>query len=230
MPSKNSVQNSRKHKIKSVKSFVRRSGRSTQSQKNALQDHSSKYLLDTNNTSTNLKSCFDLKQHGVVIEIGFGDGTVLIESALKNPNKNFIGIEVYDSGLGQCLNEINKHKIKNIRLIYGDAVEVFEQFITKKSVEKINILFPDPWPKKRHRKRRLINKRFLALLSKSLINKGIINISTDWEDYAQQIELTFKESNQFKEIKSESRNLKTKFEKRGIKLGHKIFNYSYQLT
>ena len=230
MPSKNSVQNSRKHKIKSVKSFVRRSGRLTKSQKNALQDHSSKYLLDTNNTSTNLKSCFDSKQHGVVIEIGFGDGTVLIESALKNPNKNFIGIEVYDSGLGQCLNEINKHKIKNIRLIYGDAVEVFEQFITKKSVEKINILFPDPWPKKRHHKRRLINKRFLALLSKSLINKGIINISTDWEDYAQQIELTFKESNQFKEIKSESRNLKTKFEKRGIKLGHKIFNYSYQLT
>ena len=230
MPSKNSVQNSRKHKIKSVKSFVRRSGRLTQSQKNALQDHSSKYLLDTNNTSTNLKSCFDSKQHGVVIEIGFGDGTVLIETALKNPNKNFIGIEVYDSGLGQCLNEINKHKIKNIRLIYGDAVEVFEQFITKKSVEKINILFPDPWPKKRHHKRRLINKRFLALLSKSLINKGIINISTDWEDYAQQIELTFKESNQFKEIKSESRNLKTKFEKRGIKLGHKIFNYSYQLT
>ena len=230
MPSKNSVQNSRKHKIKSVKSFVRRSGRLTQSQKNALQDHSSKYLLDTNNTSTNLKSYFDSKQHGVVIEIGFGDGTVLIESALKNPNKNFIGIEVYDSGLGQCLNEINKHKIKNIRLIYGDAVEVFEQFITKKSVEKINILFPDPWPKKRHHKRRLINKRFLALLSKSLINKGIVNISTDWEDYAQQIELTFKESNQFKEIKSESRNLKTKFEKRGIKLGHKIFNYSYQLT
>ena len=230
MPSKNSVQNSRKHKIKSVKSFVRRSGRLTQSQKNALQDHSSKYLLDTNNTSTNLKSCFDSKQHGVVIEIGFGDGTVLIESALKNPNKNFIGIEVYDSGLGQCLNEINKHKIKNIRLIYGDAVEVFEQFITKKSVEKINILFPDPWPKKRHHKRRLINKRFLALLSKSLINKGIVNISTDWEDYAQQIELTFKESNQFKEIKSELRNLKTKFEKRGIKLGHKIFNYSYQLT
>ena len=230
MPSKNSVQNSRKHKIKSVKSFVRRSGRLTQSQKNALQDHSSKYLLDTNNTSTNLKSCFDSKQHGVVIEIGFGDGTVLIESALKNPNKNFIGIEVYDSGLGQCLNEINKHKIKNIRLIYGDAVEVFEQFITKKSVEKINILFPDPWPKKRHHKRRLINKRFLALLSKSLINKGIVNISTDWEDYAQQIELTFKESNQFKEIKSELRDLKTKFEKRGIKLGHKIFNYSYQLT
>jgi len=224
------VQNSRKHNKKSIRSFVKRSGRLTKSQKNALQDYSSNYILDTNNTNTDLKACFDSDQHNLVIEIGFGDGAALIESALKYPDKNFIGIEVYDSGLGQCLNSINQHKIKNIRLIYGDAVEVLKQFITKKSVEKINILFPDPWPKKRHHKRRLINKRFLALLSKSLINKGIVNISTDWEDYAQQIELTFKESNQFKEIKSELRNLKTKFEKRGIKLGHKIFNYSYQLT
>ncbi|MAO89199.1 MAG: tRNA (guanosine(46)-N7)-methyltransferase TrmB [Dehalococcoidia bacterium] len=224
------MQNSRKHNKKSIRSFVKRSGRLTKSQKNALQDYSSNYILDTNNTNTDLKACFDSDQHNLVIEIGFGDGAALIESALKYPDKNFIGIEVYDSGLGQCLNAINQHKIKNIRLIYGDAVEVLKQFITKKSVEKINILFPDPWPKKRHHKRRLINKRFLALLSKSLINKGIVNISTDWEDYAQQIELTFKENNQFKEIKSELRNLKTKFEKRGIKLGHKIFNYSYQLT
>ena len=224
------MQNSRKHNKKSIRSFVKRSGRLTKSQKNALQDYSSNYILDTNNTNTDLKACFDSDQHNLVIEIGFGDGAALIESALKYPDKNFIGIEVYDSGLGQCLNAINQHKIKNIRLIYGDAVEVLKQFITKKSVEKINILFPDPWPKKRHHKRRLINKRFLALLSKSLINKGIVNISTDWEDYAQQIELTFKESNQFKEIKSELRDLKTKFEKRGIKLGHKIFNYSYQLT
>lgn len=224
------MQNSRKHNKKSIRSFVKRSGRLTKSQKNALQDYSSNYILDTNNTNTDLKACFDSDQHNLVIEIGFGDGAALIESALKYPDKNFIGIEVYDSGLGQCLNTINQHKIKNIRLIYGDAVEVFEQFIIKKSVEKINILFPDPWPKKRHHKRRLINKGFLALLSKSLKNKGIVNVSTDWEDYAQQIELTFKESNQFKEIKSELRNLKTKFEKRGIKLGHKIFNYSYQLT
>ena len=224
------MQNSRKHNKKSIRSFVKRSGRLTKSQKNALQDYSSNYILDTNNTNTDLKACFDSDQHNLVIEIGFGDGAALIESALKYPDKNFIGIEVYDSGLGQCLNAINQHKIKNIRLIYGDAVEVLKQFITKKSVEKINILFPDPWPKKRHHKRRLINKRFLALLSKSLINKGIVNISTDWEDYAQQIELTFKESNQFKEIKSELRDFKTKFEKRGIKLGHKIFNYSYQLT
>ena len=224
------MQNSRKHNKKSIRSFVKRSGRLTKSQKNALQDYSSNYILDTNNTNTDLKACFDSDQHNLVIEIGFGDGAALIESALKYPDKNFIGIEVYDSGLGQCLNAINQHKIKNIRLIYGDAVEVLKQFITKKSVEKINILFPDPWPKKRHHKRRLINKRFLALLSKSLINKGIVNVSTDWEDYAQQIELTFKESNQFKEIKSELRDLKTKFEKRGIKLGHKIFNYSYQLT
>ena len=224
------MQNSRKHNKKSIRSFVKRSGRLTKSQKNALQDYSSNYILDTNNTNTDLKACFDSDQHNLVIEIGFGDGAALIESALKYPDKNFIGIEVYDSGLGQCLNAINQHKIKNIRLIYGDAVEVLKQFITKKSVEKINILFPDPWPKKRHHKRRLINKAFVPLLSSSLKNKGIVNISTDWEDYAQQIEATFKENNQFKEIESESRGLKTKFEKKGIKLGHKVFNYSYQLT
>ena len=92
------------------------------------------------------------------------------------------------------------------------------------------MLFPDPWPKKRHHNRRLINKGFLSLLSSSLKNKGIVNISTDWEDYAQQIEVTFKDNKEFKEIKSETRSLKTKFEKMGLKLGHKVFNYSYQLT
>ena len=143
------MQNSRKHNKKSIRSFVKRSGRLTKSQKNALQDFSSNYILDTNNTNTDLKACFDSDQHNLVIEIGFGDGAALIESALKYPDKNFIGIEVYDSGLGQCLNAINQHKIKNICLIYRDAVEVFEQFIAKKSVEKINILFPDPWPKKK---------------------------------------------------------------------------------
>ena len=113
------MQNSRKHNKKSIRSFVKRSGRLTKSQKNALQDYSSNYILDTNNTNTDLKASFDSDQHNLVIEIGFGDGAALIESALKYPDKNFIGIEVYDSGLGQCLNAINQHKIKNIRLIYS---------------------------------------------------------------------------------------------------------------
>ena len=92
MPLKNSVQNSRKHNKKSIRSFVKRSGRLTKSQKNALQDYSSNYILDTNNTNTDLKACFDSDQHNLVIEIGFGDGAALIESALKYPDKKFIGI------------------------------------------------------------------------------------------------------------------------------------------
>jgi len=220
-----------KHKKKPIRSYIKRSGRLTVSQKKAIETLWSKYVIETDeNSLIRVENCFDNPKNHVTIEIGFGNGMSLVNSALQHPEKNFIGIEVYDSGLGQCLNAIEKHKINNIRLVYGDAVEVFEQFITKKSVQKINIFFPDPWPKKRHHKRRLINEEFLALLARSLKNKGVVNVSTDWEDYAQQIEVTFNENNQFKEIKSESRDFKTKFEERGIKLGHRIFNYSYQLT
>ena len=164
------------------------------------------------------------------LEVGFGVGNFIIEMGLREPSENFIGIDFYHKGIRKVITRIAKYEICNARIVYGDAKEKIPLLFNAEELDRVYILFPDPWPKKRHHKRRLINKRFLALLSKSLINKGIINISTDWEDYAQQIELTFKESNQFKEIKSESRNLKTKFEKRGIKLGHKIFNYSYQLT
>ena len=102
------------------------------------------------------------------MEIGFGNGSTLIESATNNPQKNFDGVEVYDSGFGQCLNDIEKQKIYNVRLIYDDAVEVLTNNIKKKTLAQVNIYFPDPWPKKRHHKRRLINNSFLLLLSKTM--------------------------------------------------------------
>lgn len=138
-----------------------------------------------------LEDFFDAPKNDLIIEIGFGNGSTLIESASNNPEKNFIGIEVYDSGFGQCLNDIEKQKINNIRLIYDDAVDVLQNTIKKKTLSEVNIYFPDPWPKKRHHKRRLINNNFLVLLSKTMKDKGIINISTDWEDYADQIETVF---------------------------------------
>tara|TARA_B100001996_G_C18152797_1_gene397476 strand:- start:9 stop:503 length:495 start_codon:yes stop_codon:yes gene_type:complete len=163
------------------------------------------------------------------MEIGFGNGSTLLESAINNPKKNFIGVEVYDSGLGQCLNDIEKQKINNVRLIYDDALEVLKNNIKKKALAQVNIYFPDPWPKKRHHKRRLINNNFLLLLSKTMQDKGVINISTDWEDYADQIETVFVNNKRFCVIDSNLRMQKTKFENRGLALGHKIYNYSYQL-
>ena len=222
---------SHKHKNKPIKSFVRRSGRLTTSQKRAIQDLWSKYVIETDSSKfIQLKDFFDAPKNDLIIEIGFGNGSTLIESASNNPEKNFIGIEVYDSGFGQCLNDIEKQKINNIRLIYDDAVDVLQNTIKKKTLSEVNIYFPDPWPKKRHHKRRLINNNFLVLLSKTMKDKGIINISTDWEDYADQIETVFFNNKRFYAIDSDPRTQKTKFENRGLSLGHKIFNYSYQLN
>ena len=221
---------SHKHKNKPIKSFVRRSGRLTTSQKRAIQDLWSKYVIETDSSKfIQLEDFFDAPKNDLIIEIGFGNGSTLIESASNNPEKNFIGIEVYDSGFGQCLNDIEKQKINNIRLIYDDAVDVLQNTIKKKTLSEVNIYFPDPWPKKRHHKRRLINNNFLVLLSKTMKDKGIINISTDWEDYADQIETVFFNNKRFCAIDSDLRTHKTKFENRGLSLGHKIFNYSYQL-
>ncbi len=221
---------SHKHKNKPIKSFVRRSGRLTTSQKRAIQDLWSKYVIETDSSNfIQLEDFFDAPKNDLIIEIGFGNGSTLIESASTNPEKNFIGIEVYDSGFGQCLNDIEKQKINNIRLIYDDAVDVLQNTIKKKTLSQVNIYFPDPWPKKRHHKRRLINNNFLILLSQTMKEKGIINISTDWEDYADQIETVFFNNKRFCAIDSDPRMQKTKFENRGLSLGHKIFNYSYQL-
>ena len=221
---------SQKHKKKPIRSFVRRSGRLTASQKRAIQTLWSKYVIETDTSKVkDLENFFDNPRNDLIMEIGFGNGSTLLESAINNPQKNFIGVEVYDSGFGQCLNDIEKQKINNVRLIYNDAVEVLKNSIKKKALAQVNIYFPDPWPKKRHHKRRLINNNFLLLLSKTMQDKGVINISTDWEDYADQIETVFFNNKRFCVIDSNLRMQKTKFENRGLALGHKIYNYSYQL-
>jgi len=221
---------SQKHKKKPIRSFVRRSGRLTASQKRAIQTLWSKYVIETHASKLiDLENFFDKPRNDLIMEIGFGNGSTLLESAINNPKKNFIGVEVYDSGLGQCLNDIEKQKINNVRLIYDDALEVLKNNIKKKALAQVNIYFPDPWPKKRHHKRRLINNNFLLLLSKTMQDKAVINISTDWEDYADQIETAFVNNKRFFAVDSDLRMQKTKFENRGLALGHKIFNYSYQL-
>jgi len=222
---------SQKRKKKPIRSFVRRSGRLTASQKRAIQTLWDKYVIETHASKfIDLENFFDKPKNDLIMEIGFGNGSTLIESATNNPQKNFVGVEVYDSGFGQCLNDIEKQKINNVRLIYDDAVEVLTNNIKKKTLAQVNIYFPDPWPKKRHHKRRLINNSFLLLLSKTMQDKGIINISTDWEDYADQIETAFVNNKRFCIVGSNLRMQKTKFENRGLALGHKIYNYSYQLN
>ena len=213
-----------------IRSFVRRKGRVTSSQKSALENllpkYGVKYSLDLGLLPSSLLGNPELP---LIIDIGFGDGELLVATAEEQKEINFIGIEVYDAGIGHCLKLIDEKKVNNLKLVSGDAVDVMKFGIVEKSINEINLFFPDPWPKKRHHKRRIINNGFIALMSEKLVNSGTVNISTDWEDYADQISDLFSKRGEFLEKSSASRDISTKFERRGISLGHDIFNFTYEL-
>lgn len=213
-----------------VRSFVRRKGRITSSQKSALKNLLPKYGAVYSSEMGQLSSSLlGNPKFPLIVDIGFGDGELLVATAEDHAESNFIGIEVYDAGIGHCLKLIEKRKVNNLKLISGDAVEVMKFGITDNSINQINLFFPDPWPKKRHHKRRIINNEFILLMSKKLAENGMVNISTDWEDYADQIDDLFSKRGEFLEKSSTARNVSTKFEKRGISLGHDIFNFRYKL-
>ena len=139
-----------------IKSFVLGRGRITSSQRNAIENHGDKWIIKLQKPA-NVESFFK-KRANVTLEIGFGMGDTLINSAVENPTDNFIGIEVYKSGIGRVLNKIEELGIKNIRLIEGDAVEINKNIFVDNSFKNIHLFFPDPWPKKKHHKRRIIQK------------------------------------------------------------------------
>ena len=213
-----------------VRSFVRRKGRITSSQKSALKNLLPKYgAVYSSDMGQLSSSLLGNPEFPLIVDIGFGDGELLVATAEDHAESNFIGIEVYDAGIGHCLKLIEQRKVNNLKLISGDAVEVMKFGIPDNSINQINLFFPDPWPKKRHNKRRIINNEFILLMSKKLAENGMVNISTDWEDYADQIDDLFSKRGEFLEKSSAARNVSTKFEKRGISLGHDIFNFRYKL-
>ena len=220
------------HKLKQkreVTSFVRRAGRITSGQKNAWQYYWELYGNQNTKEIIETANIFNNSNRKLIIEIGFGNGEILIDSALRNPDDNFIGIEVYESGIGQCLIQLSEKKLSNVRLINEDAKHILNHSFKDQAIDQINIFFPDPWPKKKHHKRRLINQEFILLIGKKLKKNGCINIATDWDDYAEQIIDVFNKSNLFKKTNNLRLNLETKFEKRGLKLGHKIQKFTFQL-
>ena len=121
------------------------------------------------------------------LEIGFGDGKYLSEQALNNPKQSFIGIEVFESGLANTYKKIEKFNIKNLKLIQGDVAQIFSKNKSKNLFDLITIFFPDPWPKSKHKKRRLLKKNFFLILQSLLKKEGKIIIKTDWQDYAEEI-------------------------------------------
>ncbi len=212
-----------------IRSFVIRSGRMTESQRAAYNKNISLWGIEYDKKIKNFELLFGNKNK-LNLEIGFGMGDSLASMAESTPDENFIGIEVHQAGVGRLLNLIEKKSLTNIRVYCHDAVEVLKYEIKNHQLSRVNIYFPDPWHKKRHHKRRLIQHDFLTLLYSKLIKNGILHIATDWEPYAEHVLETVNSHPFIKNIAGtktfvdpeEYGRPETKFERRGIKLGHNV--------
>ena len=216
-----------------IRSFVLRMGRMTAGQQNAMESHwSSKGLLRENGV-INYAQVFG-RAAPIVLEIGFGMGASLVTMAKAAPDKDFIGIEVHRPGVGRLLHLMEEQGVENIRAYCDDAVEVLKQCIPDQSLNCVQIFFPDPWHKKRHNKRRLIQPEFVQLLRQKLQIGGVIHLATDWQDYAEQMLDVMSVAPGFRNQvasgyapRPEARPL-TKFEARGERLGHGVWDLLFE--
>jgi tRNA (guanine-N7-)-methyltransferase len=166
----------------------------------------------------------------VIIEIGFGMGDATAEIAKAHPGNGYIAIEVHPPGIGKLLSLIDEHALSNVRIIEGDAIEILETMFADHSVNGFHLFFPDPWPKLKHNKRRIVNAQFLALIHQKLKAGGYINIATDWVPYAQSISEVFASSTQFTggEVARPSWRPYTKFEGKGLAKDHRVSDFHYR--
>ena len=222
--------------LKTIRSFVRREGRMTPSQQRAYESLWPLYGLEFTEQCIDLEKTFH-RQCQVVLEIGFGMGQSLAIQAEQNPDKNYLGVEVHRPGVGALLSAIEKKRLENIRLFCADAVGVLNHCIEDLSLAKVQIFFPDPWPKKRHHKRRLIQSNFVKLLHAKLQPGGELHLATDWQSYAEHM-LAVLENTTGWENKAGKNNFLprpadrplTKFEQRGQKLGHGVWDLCFLKT
>lgn len=216
--------------MRTIKSYVLRAGRMSPAQQSAYNR-----LLETFSypfSNDILQREKEIVNRDLIIEIGFGMGDATFQIALENPDKDYIGIEVYKPGIGKLLDRIEQNGIKNLRVIEHDAVEVLKYMIADESVAGFHIFFPDPWPKKKHHKRRIIQSQFVSLLKDKIKEGGYIYAVTDWENYAEQMLTVFEGDNGLVNKYSGFADPQewrpfTKFERKGKEKSHKIFELVY---
>jgi tRNA (guanine-N7-)-methyltransferase len=214
-----------------IRSFVLREGRLTPGQQRAFDTLWPKWGIDFAPERIDLPELFGNDQP-VFLEIGFGNGETLVEQAAANPDRNFLGIEVHEPGVGHCLLKANEAGIENLRIIAHDAIDVLTHQVPPKSLARLNLYFPDPWPKKRHHKRRIVQPAFLALVADRLVDRGTLNIATDWANYAEHIDEILSQSDRFSCLERREHDgdnpldrPRTKFERRGLRKGHRICDW-----
>lgn len=203
-----------------IKTYVIRIGRMTAAQEKAYEDLSAKWCIPYEKKQIDYKTIFG-NDNPVTIEIGFGMGAATSIIAEQNPDKNYIGIEVHKPGVGKLLSEINEKNLTNLRIIEYDAIEVLKDMIADNSVDAFHIFFPDPWPKKRHHKRRLVQRPRTNLIASKIKTGGYFYFVTDWLEYAEfgldELNATEGLQNKYEKFAEHQEwRPETKFEKRGI--------------
>ena len=187
-----------------------------------------KYGLDEAALPLSLPRVFG-RDAPTILEIGFGNGETLVRAAREAPEVNFLGVEVHLPGLGRCLLQAEEAELENLRLIQGDAVEVLTTWLPPSCLAMVRLLFPDPWPRKRHHKRRLVQSGFVMLLERVLEPAGVFHVATDWAPYVEHIESVMSESAVFEQTSEPPTRYPTRFELRGSALGHEIWEAAYRL-
>lgn len=212
-----------------IRSFVSRQRNLAQEKQQLLKELWPIYGMELSSLPEELTKILQ-QNNSITIEIGFGMGESLFQMALANPSQFFLGIEVHRPGIVNLLAKLKNQPLANLCIIEADAMEVFNKHIPDNSIDRVLLFFPDPWPKRKQQKRRILRQEFLLVLQQKLKAQGILHFVTDWEDYAQAALKLFSTNKNWRNLagtnifsnRPDYRPI-TKFEKRGLKLGHKIW-------
>ncbi|HWM65769.1 MAG TPA: tRNA (guanosine(46)-N7)-methyltransferase TrmB [Steroidobacteraceae bacterium] len=219
---------------RSIRSFVMRGGRITEAQQRALELLWPKYGIPFEPAHLDLDAAFG-RTAPVTLEIGFGNGDNLAAQATAHPERNFLGIEVHRPGVGRLMLSLEEHQLPNARVICHDAVEVLTHQVAPQTLAEVVILFPDPWPKKRHHKRRLVQAPFVELVTDRLCAGGVLHFASDWQPYADAVLELLNANPRLHNISPDERFVPrpternpTRFEKRGERLGHDVWDLAFE--
>ncbi len=222
------------YKPKSIRSYVIRAGRMTQGQKKAFLSYWPKYGTSLFDGQFNLIERFG-REAPTVLEIGFGMGASLLTMAEQEPEKNFIGIEVHPPGVGHLINEAGAKGVDNLKVYMADAIDVLDDCIADASLDRLQLYFPDPWHKKKHNKRRILQPEFAQTVRKKLKVGGVFHLATDWEHYADQMMEVMSAAPGYENKAGEFHYSArpdyrpiTKFEMRGERLGHGVWDLLFE--
>jgi len=216
-----------------IRSYVVRGGRLTPSQEQAINTLWPVYGLEKDQGLIKREDVFE-RSAELVFEIGFGMGDSLVAMAAEHPERDYIGIDVHPPGIGTILRDIKIADLKNLRVMQGDAMEVLQTCFEDNELDRVQIFFPDPWHKKRHHKRRMIQPAFVSELAAKMRSGGILHLATDWENYAEQMMEVMSASELFRNLAGEGNfaedheRVETKFERRGRRLGHGVWDLLFE--